>query len=156
MISVYCKNPAHNMKKTPYLAIALFLAAGAASAARPAPLEVTEADLEASGVPGATQVSPVSERFLAPVHYFRTTAKLSASDAKKDCSDCADLLAVYTAPVSGVPNWVTEPEQQFLKIGGRLQLRAYLAATKRVVIVTGPNEADLRKVSSYLVSKFSR
>lgn len=145
------------MKKTPILAIALFLVAGAASAATTTiPLDVTDADLTAAGVAGTTLVSPAPERFLAPVRYFRTTSKLSANDAKKDCADCADLLAVYAAPVSSVPNWAAEPEQQFLKIGGRLQIRVYLAATKRVIIVTGPNESDIRKVSHYLVSKFSR
>ncbi|MFA5853635.1 MAG: hypothetical protein WC866_00975 [Patescibacteria group bacterium] len=144
------------MKKTPWIAIILLFAASAASAALPAPLEVTEDDLTSAGISNVTSVVPTPDRFLAPVRYFRTADTLSAKDAKKDCADCADLVAVYVADVSAVPKWVVEPQQQFMKIGARLQLRAYIASTKRVVIVTGPSEASVRKISKALVTKFSR
>jgi hypothetical protein len=43
-----------------------------------------------------------------------------------------------------------------MKIGARLQVRSYIASMKRVIIVTGPSEASVRKISAYLVVKFSR
>ncbi len=147
---------AHNMEKMLWISFVFFFSALAVSAATPGTFEITEADLAAAGVPGAAAVAPTKERFLAPVKYFRTKEKLSESDAKKDCSDCGNLVAVYAAPVPTAPNWTSEPQQRFLKIGGRLQLRAYLPATKRIVIVTGPNEGDIRKISSYLSAKFSQ
>jgi hypothetical protein len=144
------------MEKNTWIAILLLFAAGTASAALPAPLEATESDLTSAGISDVTSVTPALDRFLAPVRYFRTADTLSAKDAKKDCADCADLAAVYVADVSTIPSWVTEPQQQFVKIGARLQVRAYIASTKRVVIVTSPNESSARKISKYLVAKFSR
>lgn len=144
------------MKKRLWMLIAPFLLAWPALAAGPAALDVTMGDLAAAGVPDATTVAPAPGRFAPPTRYFRSTEKLSANDARKDCADCADLIAVYAANVPVAPNWADTPQQQFLKIGGRLQLRAYIKEKKRIVTITAPNEATLRKISGYLVAKFSK
>lgn len=137
------------------LAIPLMLA-WPAFAAGPVSLDVSAADLAAAGVPDAVEVSPADGRFAPPVHYFRSGVKLSDTDAKKDCADCSDLIAVYAAEAGAAPNWAEAPQQQFLKIGGRLQLRVYIKEKKRIVTVTAPSEAAMRKISSYLVAKFSK
>lgn len=135
------------------LATALF-AIGGARASGLVPLDVSVDDLTAAGVSGASAVSPAVGRFTAPVHYFRTTEKLSGADAKKDCADCADLIAVYAAESPTIPGWVAESRLQFIRIGGRLQVRAYIAAKRQIVTVTAPSEATARKISAYLVEKF--
>ncbi len=127
-----------------------------ALAASPSPLDVSASDLTAAGISGVTPVVPVTGRFAPPVRYFRSAEKLSAKDAAKDCADCADLIAVYAAETSTVPSWADTPQQQFLKLGGRLQLRTYIKPKRRVVTVTAPNEIMLRKISGYLVAKFSK
>lgn len=144
------------MKTRLWMVLAPLLLAGTALAAGPAALKVTADDLTKAGTPGVTTVSSAGDRFSPPVQYFRTTEKLSDADAKLDCADCSDLIAIYAADVPAVPNWANVPQQQFLKVGGRLQLRAFVASKKRVVTVTAPNEATLRKISSYLVEKFSK
>lgn len=154
MTSVYCRYAAHNMKKRLWIVPALFFAAALASRAA-APLEVTAQDLSSAGIAEAVPVEAEASRFQPPVKYFRTKEKLSLGEAKKDCADCADLVAIHVADVSTVPSWVATPQLQFMRFGARLQLRAYIAKTKRVVIVTGPNEAMVRKISSTLVTKFS-
>ena len=145
------------MKKTASLLLPLiFAAVAAATSAAPASLPITVDDLAAAGVQKAVAVPPDHDRFRPPVAYFRTPEKLSAADAKLDCTDCADLIAIYAAETSSIPSWVTETKMQFVKIGGRLQVRAYIAAKKRVITVTAPSEATARKISAYLVSKFSK
>jgi len=144
------------MKKRLWMPITFFLLGWPALAAGPVALNVTAADLAAAGVGGVTDVSPASGRFNLPVRYFRSPEKLSANDARKDCADCADLIAVYAAGTPAVPGWADAPNQQFLKVGGRLQLRAYLKDKKRIVTVTAPSETTVRKISSYLVAKFSK
>jgi len=145
----------HNTKLRLWTIALLAFMAWPAFADVPEPLEVTLADLSAAGVSGATEVVPTADRFKPPVRYFRSPEKLSEADAKKDCSDCGDLIAVYAAEASSVPGWNSEKAQQFVKIGGRLQLRAYIPSTRRVVTVTAVNEQTLRKISAYLVQKFS-
>ncbi len=145
------------MKKTAGLLLPLIFAAVAATAsAAPAVLPITIDDLAAAGVQKPVAVAPDHDRFRPPVAYFRTPEKLSTADAKLDCADCADLIAVYAAETTLVPSWVTETKMQFVKLGGRLQVRAYIAAKKRVITVTAPSEATARKISTYLVSKFSK
>ncbi|HTK59593.1 MAG TPA: hypothetical protein VL283_00135 [Candidatus Baltobacteraceae bacterium] len=146
----------HNTKISLWAVAALLAAAGAASAAGPQPLEVTAADLSAAGVDGVTAVQTSGERFAPPVKYFRSPEALSEGDAKKDCDDCNDLIAVYAAEAPTVPAWNSEKSLQFLKIGGRLQLRTYIASTKRIVTVTAVSETTLRKISDHLVAKFSK
>lgn len=144
------------MKTRLWMILVPVLLAWPALAAGPAALDVTVEDLTAAGAPGVTQAPPADGRFQPPVHYFRTTEKLSVNDARKDCADCDDLIAVYVADVPAAPAWVDTPQSQFLKIGGRLQLRSYIASKKRIVTVTATNEATLRKISKYLVAKFSK
>ncbi|WKZ29135.1 MAG: hypothetical protein QY323_00230 [Patescibacteria group bacterium] len=144
------------MKKRLWIVPLLLVAAAALGTRAADPLEVTVEDLAAAGVAEAVAVPTEANRYLPPVRYFRTKEKLSASDAKKDCSDCADLVAVHVADVAAVPSWVATPQLQFMRFGARLQLRSYIPETKRVVIVTGPNEAMIRKISNHLLSKFSR
>ena len=137
------------------LAAALF-AAAATRASGPVPLEVTASDLTAAGIADASVVSPSSDRFGAPMRYFRSSEKLSAADAKRDCADCGDLIAVYAADVPSPPGWASEPRSQFLTVGGRYQLRDYIAVKRRIVTVTAPGEAMTRRLSAYLVAKFSK
>ena len=146
----------HNMKTRLWMTAVLAALAWPAFAAGPAALEVTAADLAAAGVEGVKEVATAGDRFAPPMRYFRSPERLSDADAKKDCADCADLIAVYAAEVASVPSWDAEKIQQFQRIGGRLQLRAYIASKKRVVTVTAVNEQTLRKISRYLVDKFSR
>ncbi|HJV32449.1 MAG TPA: hypothetical protein VJ694_00310 [Patescibacteria group bacterium] len=122
----------------------------------PKALDVTVDDLLAAGVAGVTEVAPAGDRFAPPMRYFRSSEKLSDADARKDCADCADLIAVYAADVATVPGWTTEKIQQFQKVGSRLQLRTYIPATRRVVTVTAVSEATMRKISAQLVAKFSK
>lgn len=143
------------MKTRLWMTAILFTLAWPAFAAGPAVLDVTAADLTAAGVQDATPVAAAPDRFALPVHYFRSAEKLPAAEASHDCADCADLIAVYAAQVPDAPNWAANPQEQFLKIGGRLQVRAYIPSKKRVVTVTAASEATARKVSSYLVAKFS-
>lgn len=146
----------HNVKTSLWAALALLLPLVPASAAAPAALEVTAADLAAAGVPGVTEVAPAPDRFAAPVRYFRSPETLGENEAKKDCIDCGSLIAVYAAEASGVPNWETEKLQQFVRVGGRLQVRAYLPAKRRIVTVTAVSESTARKISAHLVAKFSK
>lgn len=143
------------MKKPLWIAVFLMAVAGAVSAAAPVALEVSADDLAAAGIQDAVTVAPDRDRFQPPVAYFRIIEKLSAAEAKKDCSDCGNLVAIYAAEAPTVPGWVAEPKLQFVKVGGRLQVRAYIASKKRIVTVTAPSEATARKISSHLVSKFS-
>lgn len=146
----------HNVKN-PLWTIGLLAAmAWPAFAAGPTPLDVTLDDLVAAGVPGVTEVAPAGDRFAPPVKYFRSPEKLSDVDAKKDCADCADLIAVYAAEVPNVPGWHSEKNLKFVKVGGRLQLRAYIPSKKSVVTVTAVNEQTLRKISNHLIAKFSK
>ncbi len=135
------------------LGIALFaLAARAATASLP----VTPDDLAAAGVPNAVAVAPDHERFQPPMRYFRIGETLSPADAKLDCADCGNLVAIYAADSLAVPSWVSEPRAQFVKVGGRLQVRAYIQDKKRIVTVTAPSEATARKISAALIAKFSK
>ena len=144
------------MKGSIWIITAALFVGSAVSAAAPSVFAVSTEDLETAGIRDAFQIPPTSDRFLPPVSYFRAKDRLSAKDAKKDCADCDDLVAVYVADVSTVPNWVIESQLQFVKMGGRLQLRTYIASVKRIVIVTGPSESAIRNISKQLVSKFSR
>jgi len=146
----------HNTKISLWTVAALLALAGAASADGPKALEATLDDLVAAGVTGVTEVPSGGDRFAPPVKYFRSPEKLSEADAKKDCADCADLIAVYAAEAPSVPGWNTEKSQQFMKIGGRLQLRTYIPSQKRIVTVTAVSEQTMRKISKYLVEKFSK
>lgn len=146
----------HNLKIPLWTVAAIFAFAWTASAAGPKPLAVTADDLSAAGVPGVTEVAVAGDRFAPPVKYFRSPETLSENDAKKDCADCADLIAVYAAEAPSVPGWNAEKTQQFVKVGSRLQLRTYIPSTKRIVIVTAVNEQTLRKISTHLVDKFSK
>ncbi len=144
------------MKKPLWIAAFLMIVAGTVSAAAPTLLKVSLEDLTAAGIQNATAVAPDRDRFQPPVAYFRVPEKLSAADAKLDCSDCGNLVAVYAADTLTVPSWVSETKMQFVKVGGRLQVRAYIASKKRIVTVTAPSEATARKISAYLVSKYSK
>lgn len=154
--SVYCSHMSHNIKTSLWTLAAALIMTSAASAATPPALEIIAADLGAAGVPDVVEVPPAGDRFNLPVRYFRSSEKLSAADTKLDCKDCGDLISVYVAQVSAVPGWHYEKSRQFMKIGGRLQLRVYIPAKKRIVTVTAVNEASLRKISKYLVEKFSK
>ena len=145
----------HNTKISLWTIGLLAAMAWPAFADGPKALEVTADDLTAAGVAGVTAVETAAERFVPPVKYFRSPEKLSDADAKKDCPDCADLIAVYAAEAPSVPGWNAEKTQQFVKIGARLQLRTYIPATKRIVTVTAVSEQTMRKISKYLVDKFS-
>ena len=146
----------HNVKTSLWTAGLLVAMAGTALAAVPNPLDVTAEDLAAAGVEEAVAVEPGGDRFAPPVKYFRSPETLSEADAKKDCAGCADLIAVYAADVQTAPGWHTEKSQQFVKVGSRLQLRAYIPQKKRVVTVTAVREETMRKISKHLVDKFSK
>lgn len=146
----------HNIKTGLWTIAAVFVLAGSASAASPSRLDVSSVDLIAAGVSGVTEAIQSGDRFNLPVKYFRSLEKLSEADTKKDCKDCSDLISVYAAETSTVPIWSSEKSQQFMKIGGRLQLRVYIPSKKRIVTVTAVNEASLRKISKYLTDKFSK
>lgn len=146
----------HNVKTSLWTAGLLAAMAWPALAAGPEALEVSAADLAAAGVPDVTEVAPSGDRFAPPMRYFRSSEALSEADAKKDCGDCGDLIAVYAVEAPSVPGWHAEKSQQFVKIGGRLQLRAYIPSAKRIVTVTAVNEQTLRKISAHLVQKFSK
>lgn len=144
--------------KTAFWIVVLALAAGSglAAAAAPKPLDVTVEDLAAAGVPDSAAVADERDRFKFPVAYFRVKERLAEQEAKKDCADCVDLVAVYAAEISAVPVWASEPQAQFMKLGGRLQVRTYLPERKRIVTVTAPSEAMARSISRVLVEKFSK
>jgi hypothetical protein len=144
------------MKTRLWMILAPALLAWPALAAGPASLDVTAADLAAAGAPDVTTVNAANGRFEGPVRYFRTSEKLSVNDARLDCADCDDLIAVYAADVPDAPKWAEDAKPPFIKIGGRLQLRTYIPSKKRIVTVTAISEATLRKISSYLVAKFSK
>jgi hypothetical protein len=146
----------HNTKTSLWTVAMLLALAHAAWADVPAGLEVTADDLTAAGVSGVTEVAVAADRFAPPMRYFRSSERLSETDAKKDCGDCADLIAVYASEVATVPGWSSDPRQQFVRVGARLQLRSYIPAKKRVVTVTAVSEQTMRKVSAYLVAKFSK
>jgi hypothetical protein len=146
----------HNVKTRLWTIALLAGLALPVSAEGPAPLRVAADDLAAAGVTDAVPVAPAADRFAAPVRYFRSAERLSDADAKKDCADCGDLIAVYAAEVASAPSWHSEKAQQFVKVGGRLQLRAYIPSLRRVVTVTAVDETTLRKVSAHLVAKFSK
>jgi len=146
----------YNTKISLWMAAGLLVAAGAALADAPKALEVTAADLIDAGVPDVVEVAASGDRFAPPVKYFRSPERLSEADAKKDCEDCADLIAVYAAEAPTVPSWNAEKSQQFIRIGGRLQLRTYIPSKKRLVTVTAVSEATMRKISKHLVDKFSK
>ena len=145
----------HNVKTPLWTAAALLALAWPAFAAGPETFDVTVEDLAAAGVADAVEVETSGDRFAPPVNYFRSSETLSAGEAKKDCSDCADLIAVYAAETGGAPGWYGE-STQFIKMGGRLQVRAYIPSTKRIVTVTAVSEATARKISTHLVAKFSK
>lgn len=146
----------HNANIPLWTAGLLAALAWPALAAGPQALEVTADDLAAAGVADVVAVEPAGDRFQPPVAYFRSSAKLADAAAKKDCADCEDLIAVFAADVAAAPAWNADGGTQYLKIGGRLQLRTYVAARKRIVTVTAPDEATLGKISAYLVAKFSK
>lgn len=146
----------HNVKTSLWTAGILVAMAGTALAAVPNPLDVAATDLADAGVEGVVDVAPAGDRFAPPVKYFRSPETLSEADAKKDCAGCADLIAVYAAEVQAAPGWHSEKSQQFVKVGSRLQLRAYIPQKKRVVTVTAVSEETMRKISKHLVEKFSK
>ena len=146
----------HNVKTPLWMMGLLAALAWPALADGPKALDVTAADLAAAGVSDATHIAPIGDRFAPPVAYFRSPETLSAADARKDCADCGDLIAVYVAETPVLPSWNGGVSQQFIRMGGRLQLRAYVPSTRRVVTVTAPSEQTLRKISRHLVDKFSR
>ena len=146
----------HNVKTSLWTAGLLAAMAWPALADGPTPLDVTADDLLAAGVPGVVAVEPAADRFRAPVKYFRSPEALSEADARKDCADCDDLIAVYAAEAAAAPTWHSETRLQFLKIGGRLQLRTYIPSTKRIVTGTAASETTMRKISEHLVRKFSK
>lgn len=146
----------HNTKTHLWTIGLLAAMAWPALADGPKALDVSVDDLTAAGVAGVTEVATAGDRFAPPMRYFRSSEKLSEADAKKDCADCADLIAVYAADVATVPGWTKEKIQQFQKVGARLQLRTYIPATRRVVTVTAVSESTMRKISAQLVAKFSK
>ena len=137
------------MKGMRFIALAAVLAAGTALAAAPQP---TVDDLKAAGYADASAVAEATDgRFGAPVRYFRSSERLSAADAKKDCADCADLISVYSAELPSPPDWAAnqnfKPTRQ---IAGRWQTRGWLAAAKRILIVTGPNQEKVKALYDQL------
>lgn len=146
----------HNTKISLWTIGLLAAMAWPAFAAGPKALDVTAADLSAAGVPDVTDVAPAGDRFAPPVKYFRSSETLDENATKKDCADCADLIAVYAAEASAVPGWNSDARQQFIKVGGRLQLRTYIPSQKRIITVTAVSEQTMRKISKHLVEKFSK
>jgi hypothetical protein len=146
----------YNTKISLWTAAGLLILAGAVSADGPDELDVGIVDLTEAGVPGASEVQPSDDRFLPPVEYFRSDERLSDADAKKDCADCADLIAIYVADAPTPPGWHSEKSQQFVRVGARLQLRAYIPEKRRIVTVTAVSESTVRKLSKHLVDKFSK
>lgn len=145
----------HNGKTILWTLAILAAASWPASAAERGSFEVGAADLIAAGVADAVSVEMTADRFRPPVRYFRSSERLSEEDARKDCADCADLIAVHVASYPSAPGWVAEASQQFVRVGRRLQVRAWIPATKRVVTVTAVSEQTARKISAHLVRKFS-
>ncbi len=129
----------------------------ASVAAATAGFGVSQTELAAgTGLANVSAVAPDGTRFRPPVQYFRSPETISAADARRDCADCGNLIAVYIADAPAVPAWAAVLGQRSVKIGGRFQLRTYLAARKRIVIVTAPSETTVRKISAFLVGRFSK
>ena len=137
------------------LAAAAALAAALPSGAAPTALPVTVADLTAAGYTGVTAVAPTATRFRAPVWYFRVNESLSQSDAKKDCADCNNLVAVYAAVSESVPGWALNQKDVYRIMGARTQGRIYIRNTKTIVIVTGPAPKLVQALLESLQKKFT-
>lgn len=140
------------IKKTAIIA-ALLLALSPVSAS--APLDVSVNDVAAAGYAGAQAVEPVEDRFQPPVRYFRVDQTLSAADAKRDCPDCRNLVAIFVGPAGAAPDWSNPNINPVRRVGGRTQVRKYLAASKTVIIVTAPDREKAIVLSNALVKKFS-
>lgn len=117
------------------IALGIFLVAHAQES--PATSATVE-DLEAAGYTDVIALGPDGSRFASDVDYFRVAETLSDADARKDCADCANLVAAYVAKTDSVPDWHATNEDPLRLVGGRVQARRYHPPTKTVIIVTGP------------------
>ena len=124
------------------IALGVFLVVHAQDPSR---TSVIEEDLEAAGYTDVVALEADGSRFASNVAYFRVAETLSDADARKDCADCANLVATHVAKTDSVPDWHAADEDPLRLVGGRVQARRYHAPTKTVIIVTGP---DLEKVAA--------
>ncbi len=122
----------------------------------PHPLDVTVGDVTAAGYSGVKVVDPLPNRFLPPVHYFRVTESLNDVQAKKDCADCRNLLAVYAAVSQSVPGWSINQRVFIRPMGGRTQVRYYLPDKKIIIIATGPDPKLTVQLADFLKAKLSK
>jgi hypothetical protein len=108
-------------------------------------------DLEKAGFTGVKRILPVSGRFEEPVRYFRVAEKIDSKEVVNDCSDCAQLVAVYVTPVfsTSTPMWVARANPFITKVGGRLQLK-WFAANRSITITAPGGEERIKKLGSWL------
>ena len=136
------------------LAAVFFAAAlAAASAVSGQSAGASAEDLAGAGYTGVQPLDPAGNRFSAPVKYFRVKEILDDVDAKKDCQDCRDLVAVYAGESKEIPGWSINQKNPMRKMGGRWQYRNYVGGAKTVVIVTGPHEDKVRRLGESLRAK---
>lgn len=117
--------------------------------------EASVADLEAAGFAEVKAVEPAPDgRYAAPVRYFRSSTRIAVIDAKRDCPDCGDLIAVYAARSLAPPDWSLNPRFVPARIvAGRWQIRGYLKEAQTILIVTGPDRAKTEKLFAALSEK---
>lgn len=136
-------------------ALAVLAAVFAVRAQSPAPIEVTAEDLADAGYTQVEELDPDGARFAPPVRYFRVGETLSETDAKRDCGDCADLVAAFVGRDMSEPAWVRESAEPLRIVGGRIQSRRYLPSAKTVIVVTGPDIGKVAALSDILYARAS-
>ena len=111
-------------------------------------------DLIESGMTNVKVVETTKSRFQEPMQYFRVAEALDEKNAKKDCEDCGNLVAVYIGTTPTIPGWIEGNSNPLRRIGGRIQARRYLPNKKLVIIVTTPLQENAIRLSNRLVEKF--
>ena len=143
-------------KKTAAIIATLALLILSPVSSRSESMDASADDLAAAGFTGANAVEPSKDRFLPPVRYFRVDQALSAADAKRDCPDCQNLVAVFIGATTAAPDWSNPNINPVRRVGGRTQVRKYLATSKTAIIVTAPDREKAIALAALLVKKFSQ
>lgn len=150
--SVYWNRIDSKLMRPRLLVIPLLLGLGVFAllkAQASAPFAVTAMDLEEAGYTSVVPLGQEGSRFSPPVTYFRVAERLSEEQARRDCEDCADLVAVHLAE-STAPAWASSQEPLRI-VGGRTQARRYHAPTRTIIIVTGPDTERVAALSDLLL-----
>lgn len=101
---------------------------------------ISPTELVAAGFSDVETLASSTERFQPPVQYFRVGQKIAPEDARLDCGDCANLVAIYITPLipTSTPLAYVKNNQIIKKIAGRTQISFSVAA--RIVFITSPEE----------------